>query len=224
MAAAPAAKSAEGNAHSVALFSIDARRSGLVQHGVSRPARRRSDCPSPIQHPGCRETLIVKQNHGFLNVYSEPGHGTTFKLYLPRHGGAAKQAAESTTTKDTGGHEVILLAEDEQSILQMTKKMLERQGYTVIAASTPGEAIRMAREHDAEIHLLLTDVVMPEMNGRDLAKNLLSLYPRMKRLFMSGYTADVIAHHGVLDKGVNFIQKPFSGKELAAKVREALEG
>ena len=101
--------------------------------------------------------------------------------------------------------------------------MLERLGYTVIAASTPGEAIRMAREHAAEIHLLMTDVVMPEMNGRDLAKNLLSLYPRMKRLFMSGYTADVIAHHGVLDKGVNFIQKPFSGKELAAKVREALE-
>jgi len=109
------------------------------------------------------------------------------------------------------------------AILRMTKKMLERLGYTVIAASTPGEAIRMAREHAAEIHLLMTDVVMPEMNGRDLAKNLLSLYPRMKRLFMSGYTADVIAHHGVLDKGVNFIQKPFSGKELAAKVREALE-
>jgi PAS domain S-box-containing protein len=167
---------------------------------------------------------IVKQNHGFINVYSEPGHGTTFKLYLPRHGSAAKQGAESTTTMVTGGHEVILLVEDEQSILRMTKKMLERQGYTVVAASTPGEAIRMAREHAAEIHLLMTDVVMPEMNGRDLAKNLLSLYPGMKRLFMSGYTADVIAHHGVLDKGVNFIQKPFSGQELAAKVRKALEG
>ena len=104
-----------------------------------------------------------------------------------------------------------------------TKTMLERRGYTVVAASTPGEAIRMAREHPTEIHLLITDVVMPEMNGRDLAKNLLSLYPRMKRLFMSGYTANVIAHHGVLDKGVNFIHKPFSGKELAAKVRAALD-
>jgi YesN/AraC family two-component response regulator len=92
------------------------------------------------------------------------------------------------------------------------------------AAKTPGEAIQVAREHPTEIHLLISDVVMPEMNGRELAKNLLSLCPRMKRLFMSGYTANVIAHHGVLDKGVNFIQKPFSGKDLAAKVREALDG
>ena len=112
--------------------------------------------------------------------------------------------------------------EDEPAILKMTTTMLERQGYTVLAASTPGEAIRLAREHAGEIHLLMTDVVMPEMNGRDLAKNLLSLYPHLKRLFMSGYTADVIAHHGVLDEGVHFIQKPFSMESLAAKVREAL--
>ena len=166
---------------------------------------------------------IVKQNNGFINVYSEPGHGTTFKLYLPRHGSAAKQAVASAARESTGGHEVILLVEDEQSILQMTKTILERRGYTVVPASTPGEAIQVAKEHPTEIHLLITDVVMPEMNGRDLAKNLLSLYPRMKRLFMSGYTANVIAHHGVLDKGVNFIQKPFSGKDLAAKVRTALD-
>ncbi len=120
------------------------------------------------------------------------------------------------------GHETILLVEDEPAILKLTTKMLEMQGYTVLAASTPGEAIRLAREHAGEIHLLMTDVVMPEMNGRDLAKNLLSLYPHLKRLFMSGYTADVIAHHGVLDEGVHFIQKPFSTKDLAAKVREAL--
>jgi PAS domain S-box-containing protein len=166
---------------------------------------------------------IVKQNNGFINVYSEPGQGTTFKVYLPRHGSGPKQEVESAATIEaTGGHEIILLVEDEPSILQMTKMMLERRGYTVLATSTPGEAIRIAREHPAEIHMLITDVVMPEMNGRDLARNLLSLYPSMKRLFMSGYTADVIAHHGVLDKGVNFIQKPFSGKDLAAKVREAL--
>jgi two-component system cell cycle sensor histidine kinase/response regulator CckA len=89
-------------------------------------------------------------------------------------------------------------------ILDIAVGILERQGYTVMAAATPGEAIRLAREHAGEIHLLMTDVVMPEMNGRDLAKNLLSLYPNLKRLFMSGYTADVIAHHGVLDEGVQF--------------------
>ena len=101
--------------------------------------------------------------------------------------------------------------------------MLERQGYTVLAAGTPGEAIRLAQEHAGEIHLLMTDVVMPEMNGRDLAKNLLALTPHLKCLFMSGYTADVIAHHGVLDEGVQFIQKPFSTEDLAAKVRDALD-
>jgi len=102
--------------------------------------------------------------------------------------------------------------------------MLEIYGYIVMAANTPGEAIRLAREHAGEIHLLMTDIVMPEMNGRDLAKNLLSLYPDLKRLFMSGYTADVIAHHGVLEDGVHFIQKPFLMNDLALKVREALEG
>ncbi len=93
----------------------------------------------------------------------------------------------------------------------------------MVAADTPAEAIRLAAEHAGDIHLLMTDVVMPEMNGRDLAKNILSLYPRLKHLFMSGYTANVIAHHGILDEGVNFIQKQFSLGDLAAKVREALE-
>ena len=104
----------------------------------------------------------------------------------------------------------------------MTTMMLERQGYTVLQAGTPGEAIRLAEAHPGEIHLLMTDVVMPEMNGRELAKNILSLYPNLKRLFMSGYTANVIAHHGVLDEGVNFIQKPFSMQDVAAKVRQVL--
>jgi YesN/AraC family two-component response regulator len=93
----------------------------------------------------------------------------------------------------------------------------------VLSASTPGEAIGLAREHTGEIHLLMTDVVMPEMNGRNLAKNLLSLFPNIKRLFMSGYTANVIAHHGVLDAGVCFLQKPFSITQMATKVQEALE-
>jgi two-component system cell cycle sensor histidine kinase/response regulator CckA len=121
------------------------------------------------------------------------------------------------------GQETILLVEDEPAILKLATIMLARQGYTVVAASTPGEAIRLAREYAGDIQLLMTDVVMPEMNGRDLARNLLSLYPHIERLFMSGYTSDIIAHHGALEDGVFFIQKPFSMRELAAKVREALE-
>jgi len=150
----------------------------------------------------------VKQNNGFINVYSEPGQGTTFKIYLPRHKAKAPVRADAATADPVkGGHETILLVEDEPEILRVTTMMLERMGYDVMGAKTPGEAIRLAREHTGRIDLLMTDVVMPEMNGRDLAGNLLSIYPGIKRLFMSGYTANVIAHHGVLDEGVNFIQK-----------------
>jgi PAS domain S-box-containing protein len=167
----------------------------------------------------------VKQNNGFINVYSEPGQGTTFKIYLPRH--AVKGAVETKEPKPQTaerGSETILLVEDEPAILRMTTMMLELLGYTVLAASTPGEALRLAQEHAGGIDLVLTDVVMPEMNGRDLAKNLLSIYPDMRRLFMSGYTADVIAHQGVLDAGVHFMQKPFSLADLKMKLREALDG
>jgi signal transduction histidine kinase len=166
----------------------------------------------------------VKQNNGFINVYSEPGQGTTFKIYLPRHEAKAQAQADAAAAHPArGGHETLLLVEDDPALLSMTTMMLGRMGYAVIGAKTPGEAIRLAHEHAGDISLLLTDVVMPEMNGRDLAANILSLYPGMKRLFMSGYTASVIAHHGVLDQGVNFIQKPFSITDLAAKVREALD-
>jgi len=173
---------------------------------------------------------IVKQNNGFINVSSVPGQGTTFKIYLPRYVGKAEQARRQgeAGAAQMGpvqtGQETILLVEDESANLKLIRMMLEKQGYAVVAASTPGEAISLARGHGGEIHLLLTDVVMPEMNGRDLAKNLLNLYPRLRRLFMSGYTANVIAHHGVLEEGVHFIQKPFSREKLAAKVREALDG
>ncbi|MFN2354480.1 MAG: ATP-binding protein, partial [Desulfopila sp.] len=166
---------------------------------------------------------IIKQNNGFINVYSEPGQGTTFKIYLPRYVAKGERLPEAETAKSAvTGHETILLVEDEPMILEMTRVMLEHQGYTVLPAVTPGEAIRLAREHAGEIHLLMTDVVMPEMNGRDLARNLLSLYPDLKRLFMSGYTANVIAHHGVLDEGINFIQKPFTMRDLATKLRNVL--
>jgi DNA-binding NtrC family response regulator len=113
--------------------------------------------------------------------------------------------------------------EDEPMILEMTTEMLKLQGYTVLAAERPGEAIRMAAEYTGEIHLLITDVVMPEMNGRDLAGQLMDIYPSLRLLFMSGYTANAIAHQGVLDEGVQFIQKPFSTKDLAIVVRRVLD-
>ena len=166
---------------------------------------------------------IVRQNNGFINVISEPGQGTTLNIYLPRFKGIVEQVQpEDTERPIQRGQETILLVEDEPAILKLTTRMLSGQGYTVLATNSPGEAIRVAREHAGEINLLMTDVIMPEMNGKDLAKNLLSHYPNLKQLFMSGYTADVIAHHGVLDEGVYFIQKPFSIKDLSAKVRDAL--
>ena len=168
---------------------------------------------------------VVKQNQGFINVYSEPGQGTTFKIYLPHHRAKADPLQDQRPEIPTGhGHETILLVEDEPSILKVTMLMLKRKGYTLIAASSPGDAIELAHTYSGEIHLLMTDVVMPEMNGRDLAENMCNQYPNLKCLFMSGYTANVIAHHGVLDEGVNFIQKPFSMGELFVKVREVLDG
>ncbi|MBU4261360.1 MAG: response regulator [Proteobacteria bacterium] len=167
---------------------------------------------------------VVKQNNGFINVYSEPGQGSTFKIYLPRHAAKnGKMRKERPAAPNAQGHETVLLVEDEAAILRVTKLMLENLGYRVLTASTPGEAILLAKEHDGEIHLLVTDVVMPDMNGLDLAKKLISLYPGLRSLFMSGYTGNVIAHHGILGDGINFLQKPFSIQALAAKVREVLD-
>ncbi len=166
---------------------------------------------------------IVKQNNGFINVYSEPGEGTTFRIYLPEinvQPDAEHPAGPSQSS--AAGEETILLVEDEPAILKVTTMMLERMGYTVLPASSPVEGIRLAKEFAGEIDLLITDVIMPEMNGRDLAHELLSHYPQLKRLFMSGYTANTIAHHGVLDPGVEFIQKPFSIQDLSTRVREVL--
>jgi two-component system cell cycle sensor histidine kinase/response regulator CckA len=167
---------------------------------------------------------IVKQNEGFINVYSEPDKGTTFKIYLPRfYGEAIELTSENILEKPRGNGETILLVEDEAAILVVGKAMLEELGYKVLAVNTPGEALRQFKAHVAEIHLLITDVVMPEMNGRDLARSMDEIKPGLKCLFTSGYTANVIAHHGVLDDGVNFLQKPFSTNDLAFKVHEVLE-
>lgn len=168
---------------------------------------------------------VVKQNKGFINVYSEPNHGTTFKIYLKRHLGmyVDQFAMEESSIQNARGDETILLAEDDLAILEMTTTMLELEGYTVLSTNSPAEAIRLASEHPNDIHLFLSDVVMPEMNGRDLSHKILSIYPQLKCLFMSGYTANVIAHRGVLDDGINFIQKPFSMSDLMSKVREVLD-
>jgi PAS domain S-box-containing protein len=166
----------------------------------------------------------VKQNGGFIDARSEPGEGTSITIYLPRHAGkAGRPDAHRAAVLVGGGHETILLVEDEPSILSLTTVMLKRLGYTVLSASTPTQAIRLAMEQRGPIHLLMTDVVMPEMNGRTLARNLQAVHPNLKRLFMSGYTADIIADRGVIEGGVHFLQKPFSSDALAAKILEALE-
>ncbi len=166
---------------------------------------------------------ILKQNNGFIDVYSEPDQGTTIKIFLPRYAANSDRLTKQSTLQPKAGIETILLVEDEPMILEMTTIMLEHQGYDILPAATPGEAIHLARAHTGPIHLLVTDVVMPDMNGRDLATDLISLHPNIKCLFMSGYTADVIAHHGVLNEGIHFIQKPFSRKELITRVRELLD-
>ncbi len=167
---------------------------------------------------------IVKQNGGFINAYSEPGQGTTFKIYLPRHLGEGESkvtAAQAALPRGRG--EMVLLVEDEEAILAMAGKMLSKLGYRVLSADRPGRALEMAAAHVGMIDLLLTDVVMPELNGRELAEQLRARRSGLKVLYMSGYTANVIAHRGVLDEGMNFIAKPFSEQELATRVRRALD-
>jgi len=167
---------------------------------------------------------IVRQNDGFVNVYSEPGEGTTFRIYLPRFAGEeAEQARTEKTTERLGGSETILLVEDEKSIRVTTALFLEQLGYTVLTAEQPDEALSRVSEHLGSIHLLVTDVVMPGMSGRDLAAKLGEQHPRMKCLFISGYTANVIAHRGILDADVEFLAKPFSRDDIARKVRDVLD-
>ena len=166
---------------------------------------------------------IVKQNRGFINVYSELDKGTTFKIYLPRYKGSGVEKTIKEEIISPIGTETVLVVEDDEQILKLSQKILERQGYTILSARVPGEAIVLCEKYADEIHLLITDVVMPGMNGKELMERIEKLKPGIKILFMSGYTADIIAKRGVLSKGINFIQKPFLPKSLGMKVREALD-
>ena len=162
---------------------------------------------------------IVKQHQGHIWVYSEPDKGSTFKIYLPV--AAAQKLKDKKTAASTvelTGLETILLAEDNRMVRNLGKTVLEQRGYKVLAAKNGHEALEIAITYKEPIHLLLTDVVMPELNGKQLYQKISAYYPEIKVIFMSGYTDNVIAYHGILDKGVRFIQKPFSVKSLLLKI------
>jgi len=167
---------------------------------------------------------IVKQSGGYIWVYSEPGLGTTFKVYLPMAAEQAeKRPAEPAAVAMHRGSETILLVEDEDGVRTLIKQLLQRQGYTVIETRHGGEAMLECERNPSTIHLLLTDVVLTHMNGRELAQKLLPMRPEMKVLFMSGYSEEAIAQHGVLNPGTEFLQKPFTTEALIRKVREMLD-
>ncbi len=166
---------------------------------------------------------IVKQNGGIVTVYSELGIGTTFRIYFPRVREAAGEAVETSKEAVPTGTETVLLVEDEEQILSLAARILEGQGYRVLSARLPEDACRLAERHDGKIDLLLTDVVMPEMNGKELQERIAALLPGIRTVFMSGYADDAIVHCGVLDDGVAFVQKPFTARSLAVKVRVVLD-
>jgi CheY-like chemotaxis protein len=169
---------------------------------------------------------IVKQNGGFVWVYSEPGLGTTFKIYLPQVHSLTSEARidnEKPAESSPCGCETLLLVEDEASVRQASRQFLTESGYTVLEASDGADALRASREHTGPIHLMVTDVVMPKISGPKLAERLADERPDMKVLFVSGYAENTILHHGKIDVANRFLPKPFSLKMLARKIREVLE-
>jgi two-component system cell cycle sensor histidine kinase/response regulator CckA len=166
---------------------------------------------------------IVQQSGGSLWVYSEPGVGTTFKVYLPRVDAAVELSRRPPGVATLRGSETVLLVEDDDQVRAVACNILRRQGYTVIDARDASEALSQCAQHAGAIHLLLSDVVMPQMSGPELARRIVQSRPEMKVLCMSGYTDDSIVRHGVLDAALAFIQKPFTPESLSRKVREVLD-
>src|ERR1700727_3110993 len=169
---------------------------------------------------------IVKQSGGYIWVLSDAGEGTTFKIYLPRvasHGATAAAQESVGLPQPDHGQETILLVEDENNLRYLARQFLEKQGYRVIEAADGAVAMQIAVAHEGVIHLLLTDVIMPGMNGRELAQRISEIRPNTKVLYMSGYTENVIGHNGTLDAGVHLLQKPFTLRDLKSKVREVLD-
>jgi CheY-like chemotaxis protein len=167
---------------------------------------------------------IVKQNGGFVWVYSEPGLGTTFKVYLPQVQTLNSEVRITNPVEHSPrGCETLLLVEDEESVRQASRQFLTRSGYTVLEATDGEDAIRVSRDHRQAIHLMITDVVMPRMGGPRVAERLTDERPDMKVLFVSGYAESTVLRHGKIDVTTRFLQKPFSLKALARKVREVLE-
>jgi CheY-like chemotaxis protein len=168
---------------------------------------------------------IVKQSGGHIWVYSEVGKGTTLKIYFPRVDEPLDEIRKEGVVREglPRGSETILVVEDEEAVRKLTVRILQEQGYRVLEGGQGIDAFPIADEHEGQIHLLLTDVVMPKMSGKELAGRIAPLRPGIKVLYMSGYTDNAIAHHGILDKGINFIQKPFTVDGLARKVREVLD-
>jgi CheY-like chemotaxis protein len=167
---------------------------------------------------------IVKQSEGDIWVYSVQGKGTTFKIYLPRVNEPLEEIRKEVLKEELPrGNETILIVEDEEEVRKLAGKILERQGYRILEASQGDDALRISERHGGPIGLILVDVIMPGMSCSELAKHLKSPHPKMKVVYMSGYTDNAIVRHGVLEKGVNYIQKPFTMEGLARKVREVLD-
>jgi len=164
---------------------------------------------------------VVKQSEGFIYVYSEPAHGTTFKIYLPAVKGEVERAAEPPPARR--GSETVLLVEDEEGLRELIAELLVENGYHVLAAGDPTKAIETAERYEGVIHLLLTDVVMPQMKGRELANRVQARRPDVRVLYMSGYTEDAIVNRGVLESGISLISKPFTQEALSRKLRDLLD-